>query len=58
MQDKEPNAYRIYSIDGKLVLEGEMAFDGRIDVHAIPTGLFSILFQDGTAARFLKINHN
>lgn len=58
VQDKEPNAYRIYSIDGKLVLEGEMAFDGRIDVHAIPTGLFSILFQDGTAARFLKINHN
>ncbi len=58
VQDKASIAYRIYSIDGKLVLDGNMGLDGHIDVKILSTGLFSILFQDGTAARFQKINQN
>ncbi len=58
VQDKEPSAYRIYGIDGKLMLDGKVALDRSIDVQTLPTGLFSILFEDGTTARFQKINHN
>ena len=51
---RDPTPYRIYSLDGKKVSEGEFVPGGQIDVRRLPPGMFVLQLAGGRAVPFVK----
>jgi hypothetical protein len=58
VQDKEAGDYKIFNLDGKQVLSGILDLNKQINLTVIPNGFYYILFDDGSTAKFQKINGN
>jgi len=55
LQDKT-GVYSIFNLLGQKILSGNLSLGSAIDVNAISSGWYIILFEDGTTARFQKFN--